>query len=485
MTNCQTYLLEKEGKEFILKVHYDSWRDTQVASAMSKADCVEMWMQEAGLLKQIEPIASRLDATNNVPKLLSHYPADGTVDEAAFIILEKSPETPLSERMTPLKPLADEVELKTALRGFLKGLAVIHQAQRAHRDINENNLLFSEHGTVIDLNFSRPASASVALSMMTRTGYTYPPYALGGFGQRLQSADLYALGVTLIAASLGVATAQLITPSNLDANGYLRAQELTSNMSKELSQFFVKLCAKTAGSSFKSPTQALIEFDRRVEGGLPSELAEIQAPQSLALEATKAIPPLAVANYSELSQEIIRPISAFREITVDHDKVKERQRQYWNDLGVPEDISPGHQDLRRFLLRYEILKNIGAAADATAASGKKYLTVIAGDMSRSGVIKPTDADFHYLTCITETVNGSTELVSRKLFGFLRWGEKEVTTSNIRDASDIKNVPLKMLVEDLIGLGYKLLFEKETLKYTSDGNYSDSHVGYWGLQVVIQ
>ena len=477
MTHCQTYGLEKEGKDFILKIHYDAERDPRVYNSMSKQESIDMWMQEVGLLKQIEKIADRIGATDNIPHIAMHFPVTQDVGDVAFLILERSPEKPLKERMTPLNPLADEEEIKTALHGFLKGLSVIHQAGRAHRDINDNNLLFSDHGTIIDLNFARAASLSVALSMVTRTGYTYPPYALGGFGNRMQSADLYALGVTLIAASQGQPTEALVNPYNLNGGGYLRVKELTANMSKELSQFFTILCATNSGPSFNSATDALAYFEKKFLGHKNRALEPFLDPEhSTSSDITVAA---ALEEENSLAEiplfKEVENISTFRSLRVNPEEIhnarreyQEQRRAYLSQIGVPEDINPTKHELVLWETRYNILSQLVPKIAEKAKLGWEKISVLSTYNNKSDVIG--------IDCSNYTICVSTlKSEQKKLFG-LSIPRLHVPLERPKDPSDILNTPLRMLCEDIISLGHNVEFVK--------GNLKSRQYRHWGLNVLI-
>jgi hypothetical protein len=106
----------------------------------------------------------------------------------------------------PSAPGFDEVRLRDALVQLTRGLRVLHNAQKVHRDIKPQNVLVTTEGRVVILDFgilydasNRPASAGSEMS--GTCGYMAPEQVLGE--ALAPSADWYAVGVVLYEALTG------------------------------------------------------------------------------------------------------------------------------------------------------------------------------------------------------------------------------------------------------------------------------------------
>jgi len=117
-----------------------------------------------------------------------------------------SPADPRREAVAFTPVAYDEARLRAALRQLARGIAALHGVGKVHRDIKPTNIMVTEDGRVVLLDFglvtgSEVSHRSTGDAIVGTVEYTSPEQALSG--RVTPAADLYSMGVLLFEALTG------------------------------------------------------------------------------------------------------------------------------------------------------------------------------------------------------------------------------------------------------------------------------------------
>jgi hypothetical protein len=178
----------------------DSSRDSVVLKVLSLARVVEP--KEIELFERQYEILRTLDHPR-VPKALALLRADWRGERALVIALESLPGLSLETSLETGQRF-DEGRARQVLMGMLEILEYLHSRSPGilHRDIKPGNVLLGpgDVPSLVDFDTAREASAEPELvyeTFVASAGYAPPEQVQG---RSRPASDLYALGVTLIAA---------------------------------------------------------------------------------------------------------------------------------------------------------------------------------------------------------------------------------------------------------------------------------------------
>ncbi|MDJ0901486.1 MAG: pentapeptide repeat-containing protein [Xenococcus sp. MO_188.B8] len=156
----------------------------------------------------------RLGEHDQIPRLYAHFEEGGEF----YLVEEFVDGDDLKKEIVPGKPLSEELSIKL-LQEILEVLAVVHQQNIIHRDINLSNIMRRKRdGKLVLIDFGAVKEISVltvnSQGQQSRTvqigtpGYMPPEQAMGN--PKLAS-DIYAVGMIVIQALTGVPPNQLET----------------------------------------------------------------------------------------------------------------------------------------------------------------------------------------------------------------------------------------------------------------------------------
>gem|GEM_PF-2764293 len=135
------------------------------------------------------------------------------LDGHTLLTLPYHPGQTLAERVAATGPMAPESVRAMGIR-LAQALAHAHRAGVLHRDVNPNNVMVSDDGQAVlmDFGLARLASASTGhtAGVLGTTGYAAPEALDGQRGD--PRSDLYGLGATLYLALTGQAPFAAATP---------------------------------------------------------------------------------------------------------------------------------------------------------------------------------------------------------------------------------------------------------------------------------
>jgi len=182
---AQTFLAEKDGKHFALKLFH------------------ELPSGEAAVRFEREIEALKLDHTNLVRYIDSGISSYGGLTRA-FIVMPFVPGKTLREAIDGAQPLS-AAELRRIVAEIADGLAFLHEHNVTHRDLTPKNVFLTDEGKVLILDFG-------LARMHDRSTLTLNGQWLGTLAycapEQLRNetdlhADLYGLGATLYDALTG------------------------------------------------------------------------------------------------------------------------------------------------------------------------------------------------------------------------------------------------------------------------------------------
>lgn len=102
---------------------------------------------------------------------------------------------------TPLRLEVDEARLRSAVAQLVEGLAALHETGRLHRDVKPSNVMVTDEGRLVLLDFGLTTGFGVDEAIVGTPAYMAPEQIAG---EPLSAAtDWYAVGVMLFAALTG------------------------------------------------------------------------------------------------------------------------------------------------------------------------------------------------------------------------------------------------------------------------------------------
>lgn len=161
---------------------------------------------------------AELDPARGVPDILDFF-AEGA---RAYLVMEFIEGESLAKVIAKRRHLPEDEVVQIALK-LLDTLAYIHEQGVIHRDIKPENVMMRKDGSLVLLDFGAVKEAATVLlslegkptsSIIYTAGYA-PPEQMRGMSAN-QTADLYALGATLIHLLTGQHPASLIDPQTGD-----------------------------------------------------------------------------------------------------------------------------------------------------------------------------------------------------------------------------------------------------------------------------
>lgn len=206
-----TYLAEREGEEddllnrsatVVLKENYPSdfaVRDQLQGTIRPKADPALYDWSLNNFINEARTL-SKLHHSNIVP-VMEAFKANGT----AYYSMPALTGGTLTRLQNPKTP-AEADRLLSLLPQLLNALMYIHQQGILHRDIKPDNILLTEDGTpvMIDFGAARQAMASRTMTRIGTPGYAAPEQ-MAQEGRPDAQSDIYGLGATFYSLITGKA----------------------------------------------------------------------------------------------------------------------------------------------------------------------------------------------------------------------------------------------------------------------------------------
>lgn len=198
-----------------------------------------LFEQEAAVLYSL--------AHPQIPKLLAHFEEDREFYLVQALVVGE----PLSRRIV-LGDRWSEERAIALLNNVLRVLSYVHQQGVIHRDIKPDNLLQTEDGQTILIDFGAvkalpQAASTIALSPQTRGKQNTLTVVVGTAdympaeqrnGQPRFSSDIYAVGITLIQAVTGLSPSQL---THSDRTGEIEWLDCAPQISPRLGELLSKM----------------------------------------------------------------------------------------------------------------------------------------------------------------------------------------------------------------------------------------------------
>ncbi len=156
---------------------------------------------------------------------------------------------PARARLQAFGSLVDETRLRNALAQLVEVLSWLHELGRVHRDVNPDNVLVSEEGRVVLLDFGVMTATGREGDMMGTPAFMAPEQ-LGG-GSVGPAADWYAVGGMLFAALTGPRSREIFSSSSTQRRARRRLPRPTNawQMSPPTSTLFAsRSCSESRRS---------------------------------------------------------------------------------------------------------------------------------------------------------------------------------------------------------------------------------------------
>jgi len=208
-----------------------------------------------GLSKYLEEarILARFAGHPSIVTVRDFFESNNT----AYIVMEYIEGITLKDYLAATRePLSDE-QVVTLFMPVMDALKEVHSAGILHRDISPDNLLLSEHGRVVLIDFGAARQAvgeqSRSLSVITKPGYS-PEEQFHSRGKQGPWTDIYAVGATMYRALTDITPPESL--SRLSDDTLVAPSKLGVKIDPQLE----KILLKALSVSSKKRYQKVEEF---------------------------------------------------------------------------------------------------------------------------------------------------------------------------------------------------------------------------------
>lgn len=226
-------------------------------------------------------LEARAAAKLEHPNIVRVYDADSQND-CHYIVMQYVSGQTLSALVNKNGPLP-ESELVEVACGVARGLEEAHARGLVHRDVKPGNIMISDRGEVLVMDFGLVKDTTASTDDITRTGqlvgsphYMSPEQCRGA---NLDGrSDLYSLGSALYFAATGERpydgeTAVSIISKHLEGRP-LSPRSLKADLSEEMASIIEKLLAKDPDKRFQNAGELLNYLEKLRREGIAPSLAD-------------------------------------------------------------------------------------------------------------------------------------------------------------------------------------------------------------------